>query len=399
VGAKRRGRGEDAVYFDHEGEPCQDARYHKRCQGRWRGVVSLGFGPGGKRIRRKVSGKTKTEVADALRALHEELGRGLHTSRTYTVRQAVDDWLAVGLPGRSERTRSVYREATAPLLEQIGHNALRDLSAGDVRSGLEALAGRVSTRYLQIARGSLMRAIKHAEAHDLIGRNVAALVDTPKGQEGRPSKSLTLDQARDVLKAAEQSRIYAYVVLSVVIGLRTEELRALRWTEVDIDAGTVAVYRAVRHGGDTKTLKSRRVLKLPQIGVDALGKLRADQAMDRMLAGGAWQEHALVFCSSVGTPLDAANVRREFRKITKSAGLGEGWTPRELRHTFVSLMSDDGVMVEEIALLVGHKRTATTEVVYRHDLRPVIRTGAEVMDRIFDSGTTVNSTDGESKTG
>ena len=221
MGAKRRSHGDDAVYFDHEGAPCQDARLHKRCPGRWRGVVSLGFGADGKRIRRKVSGKTRTDVAEALRALHEELGRGLHTSRTYTVRQAVDDWLDSGLPGRSERTRSVYRQATAPLLEQIGAKALRDLSAGDVRAGLEAMAGRVSTRYLQIARGSLVRAIRHAEANDLVGRNVAALVDTLQGQVGRPSKSLTLEQARAVLAAAEQSRIYAYLVLSVVIGLRT----------------------------------------------------------------------------------------------------------------------------------------------------------------------------------
>jgi integrase len=246
----------------------------------------------------------------------------------------------------------------------------------------------VSTRYLQIARGSLVRAIRFAEADDLVGRNVAALVGTPEGQEGRKSKSLTLEQARAVLTAAEGLRIYAYLVLSVVTGLRTEELRALRWTEVDLMAGTVAVYRAVRHGGDTKTLKSRRVLRLPEMGVDALAGLYADQARDRALAGDAWQEHGLVFCTSVGTPLDAANVRREFRKVAESAGLGEKWTPRDLRHTFVSLMSDDGMAVEEIARLVGHNRSTTTETVYRHELRPVIGTGAEVMDRIFDASGT-----------
>jgi len=214
---------------------------------------------------------------------------------------------------------------------------------------------------------------------------VAALVGTPEGQEGRKSKSLTLDQARAVLNAAEGLRIYTYIVLSVVTGLRTEELRALRWTEVDLVAGTVAVYRAVRHGGDTKTLKSRRVLRLPQLAVDALLKLQAEQARDRAVAGDAWQDLGLVFCTSVGTPLDAANVRREFRKAAKAAGLGEKWAPRDLRHTFVSLMSDDGVPVEEIARLVGHNRSATTEVVYRHELRPVIGTGAEVMDRLFNA--------------
>ena len=85
----------------------------------------------------------------------------------------------------------------------------------------------------------------------------------------------------------------------------------------------------------------------------------------------------------MGTPLDAANVRREFRKITAAAGLGADWAPRDLRHTFVSLMSADGVPTEEIARLAGHNRTATTELVYRHELRPVIATGAEAMDRIL----------------
>jgi len=49
-----------------------------------------------------------------------------------------------------------------------------------------------------------------------------------------------------------------------------------------------------------------------------------------------------VFTSTLGTPLDASNVRREFRKVTEAAGLGAGWPPRDLRHTFVSLMSADG---------------------------------------------------------
>jgi integrase len=59
------------------------------------------------------------------------------------------------------------------------------------------------------------------------------------------------------------------------------------------------------------------------------------------------------------------------------------WTPRELRHSFVSLMSSSGVPVEEIARLAGHSSTRTTEVVYRRELRPVLTTGAEVMDKIF----------------
>ena len=123
---------------------------------------------------------------------------------------------------------------------------------------LDALAGRLSTRSLQITRLCLERAIRHAEVRDLVGRNVAALIKAPAGRAGRPPKSLTLEQAQDLLRAAVGSRPYAYVVLSVTTGLRTEELRALRWNEVDLDldAGTVAVYRAVRVTADTKTPKA-----------------------------------------------------------------------------------------------------------------------------------------------
>jgi hypothetical protein len=111
TGAKRRGHGEDTIYF-------------AAAKNRYVGAVSLGFGPDGRRIRRKVYGRTKQEVRDKLKTLHAELDRGLRTSGRYTVRQAVEDWLRDGLPGRSERTRGVNREATAPLLELIGSKPL-----------------------------------------------------------------------------------------------------------------------------------------------------------------------------------------------------------------------------------------------------------------------------------
>jgi integrase len=370
------------------------------------GAVSLGFGPNGKRIRRKVSGKTKQEVRAKLQALHQEMNTGIRSSSTYTVRQAVDDWLREGLNGTSERTRTLYDGLLGPLLDAIGARPLRVLSAGDVRSGLNQLAARYSTRSLQITRNSLERAIRHAEADDLVGRNVAALVKAPQGRSGRPSKSFTLDQAKALLSVSEHTRLYAYVVLSLLVGIRTEEARALRWdhvvTWVDDSAGwqpitsaefdpsragegrfALYVWRSEREGGDTKTGKSRRTLSLPERCVKALRQQRDQQERDRLMAGELWQEHGLVFASRVGTPLSANNVIRAFRVITKKAGLGEDWVPREMRHTFVSVLSANGVPVESIALLAGHDRTATTELVYRHEIRPALTQGAEVMDKIF----------------
>lgn len=63
--------------------------------------------------------------------------------------------------------------------------------------------------------------------------------------------------------------------------------------------------------------------------------------------------------------------------------MANDWTPSEMRHSFVSLLSDDGMPIEQIARLVGHTSTAVTETVYRHQIRPVIVEGAGVMDRIF----------------
>jgi integrase len=275
-----------------------------------------------------------------------------------------------------------------------------------VRAVLGKLRPRYSTRSLQITRNCLDRAIQHAQANDLVARNVAALVTSPRGRTGRPSKSFTVDQAKALLAAAEGTRMHAYVALSLLAGIRTEEARALRWDHVvrwvsdaagwqpvsaaGFDSGidgegrfAIYVWRSERFGGDTKTGKSRRTLALPHRCVQALRDQRKRQAKDRLGAGVVWQDHGLVFASTIGTPLTASNVIRSFRALTERAGLGSSWAPREMRHTFVSVLSANGVPVESIALLAGHDRTTTTELVYRHEIRPALTQGAEVMDNIF----------------
>lgn len=97
------------------------------------------------------------------------------------------------------------------------------------------------------------------------------------------------------------------------------------------------------------------------------------------------EEHGFVFSSAVGKPHDAANVRRAFRQSLKDIDEinADEWTPRQLRHSFVSLLSDRGVSLEAVSRLVCHSGTAVTEEVYRKQIRPVIQTGAVVMDGIF----------------
>ena len=377
--AKRRAYGEDGIYFD-------------KSKGRYIGAVSLGYEAGGKRLRRKVSGRTKTEVKDKLKAMHSDLDAGVRTSASYTVADAVADWMREGRDGRAASTLRRDAIILRPVLAAIGDVPLHELTTHDVRRALSGMAASKSSATVALAHNCLERAIRHAESGDHVRRNVAGLVKPPTGQAGRPSRSLTIDQAAALLAAAHDSRIGAYVVLSLLTGIRTEEARALRWDHVDLDGDPdadppvvphMAVWRSVRAHGDTKTERSRRTLALSQTAIDALSEHRDRQADDRQAADELWQNHGLVFTTKIGTQLDDANVRREFRKITKAAGLGEGWAPRELRHSFVSLLSSSGVPVEEIARLAGHSSSRTTEVVYRRELRPVLIRGAQVMDQIF----------------
>jgi integrase len=310
---------------------------------------------------------------------YSELDAGLRTAQGYAVEKAVADWLEERLPGRTVKTVEANRDSLRPLRAVIGRIPLKDLTVQDVRTALKKMAATHSTRTLQKGHNCLTRAVRHAEGQDLVRRNVSALVDTPRGLEGRPSLSLTLDQASALLEAAEASRLHAFIVLCLLTGVRSEEARALTWEHVDLEAGTISVWRSVRAHGDTKTNRSRRTLKLPEIAVEALRGQRERQAAERAQAGELWQEHGLVFTTSVGTGYES----RDFRRVTAAAGLGARWVPKELRTSFVSMMSYQGVPVEEIARLAGHASSRTTEVIYRRELRPVITTGAEVMDQIF----------------
>jgi integrase len=382
--ATRRSRGDGGLYWD-------------KTRQRWIAEVTIGYSPSGRRIVRKASGKSKTAAQRKLKEIIRDHDDGLAIApHNYTVADAVREWLEFGLSGRAVATVDKCTIlANTHVIPGLGARKLRELSADDVDRWLADKAKILSTRSLRETRSVLKRAVTRAQARDKVKRNVVLLCEVPQGRQGRPSKSLTLSQAEALLVAAEGSSLYAYIVLSLLIGARTEELRALTWSHVDLDGKpatrttqaappSLMVWRSVRAGSDTKTKKSRRTLALPQRCVDALQTHRVRQEEIRQATGRRWQDNELVFPSAVGTPADASHMRRSFRKVVESAGLDPGqWTPRELRHSFVSLMSDAGVPVEHIARLVGHSGTTTTETVYRKQIRPVLLDGAQAMDRIF----------------
>lgn len=349
---------------------------------RWVASVTVGYTPSGKRIVKRARGRTKTEAQRKLKEILRDYEDGLAIGPYgYTVADAVRDWLAFGLSGRDSATvEKCTILANTHVIPALGARKLRELSADDVDKWLAGKAAILSTRTLGEVRSVLKRAITRAQARDKVKRNVVLLCEVPQGCQGRPSKSLTLRQAEALLDAAQGSGLHAYVVLSLLIGARTEELRALTWSHVDLDSDppSIRVWRSVRAGGETKTRKSRRTLALPQRCVDALRDHERRQVDIRRAAGSRWQDNDLVFPSQVGTPSDASHVRRSFRRVVAAAGLNRGdWTPRELRHSFVSLLSDAGVPIEQISRLVGHSGTMTTETIYRKQIRPVLMQGAD----------------------
>jgi len=126
--------------------------------------------------------------------------------------------------------------ARTHVIPALGARKLAQLSAEEVDQWLAAKAETLSTDTLHRLLLILRQSIRRAQARDLIKRNVALLCDVPRGTAGRPSKSLTLTQAADLLTASQRHPgMHAYIVLSLLTGARTEELRALTWSHVDLD--------------------------------------------------------------------------------------------------------------------------------------------------------------------
>jgi integrase len=383
--SSRRPRGDGGLHWDQRRQ-------------RWVATATVGYDGRGKRLVRHGYGRTKTEAKAKLRDLLRSREDGVVLTRDgYAVRQAVEDWMEHGLSSRDKATRDANRHLCEKhVLPYLGARKLRDLTATEVDEWLATLATSLSTRTLQGVRACLNRAVRRAMARDKVKRNVVELTEVPTGLPGRPSKAMSAQHADDVITKTASDRMHSYIVVSLLTGARTEELRALRWEHVHLEGRPdvtppvppfVEVWRSVRAGGDTKTMKSRRTIALPDLCVRALVTRRAQQDAERHAAGEQWHETGLVFTTRLGTAMDAANVRRDFRRtLALVPGLKpEEWTPRELRHSFVSLLSDAGVPIEDVSRLVGHSSTSVTELVYRHQIRPVIQSGATIMDRLFSS--------------
>jgi integrase len=242
-------------------------------------------------------------------------------------------------------------------------------------------------------RALLARAIRRAQRDGLVHRNVAELAEVPRGTR-RSSKAMTLDQIRALLGADLTPWWRAYIVTALTCGRRPAEMLGLRWHDVDFRDSTIRVRmclkalpgpdgRRVLTLADLKTDRSRRSMALPRDAATVLRVLKAQQAEGRLRLGTGYTDSGLVFAAESGGPRWPQDVRRQFGQLCEGARLGPGWHPHETRHTWVSVLSDAGGDIKDIADAAGHVSSSVTRNVYRHQLADKLTKASAAMDRIF----------------
>lgn len=147
--------------------------------------INLGTDGAGRRRRRKLSAASKAELESKVDAARRELAQGVKSSPTYTVDEAVDDWLNLGMGDKAPKTIATLGDLLAPVTAQLGKSKLRELTSEDVRKALVSIAETRSSRTVRDSRAALVRVITFVQARELIGRNVAALVKAPPGKGPR----------------------------------------------------------------------------------------------------------------------------------------------------------------------------------------------------------------------
>ena len=215
---------------------------------------------------------------------------------------------------------------------QLAPQQLQQLYAERLRSGLSA----TTVHHLHAA---LHRALHQATRWGVVTRNVAELVDPPRGRQPEIT-TLSREQARVLLAAAGTERLEALYVLALTTGMRQGELLALHWRDVQLDEGCLQVRGTLQRSkdeglciGNPKTRRSRRRIELSSTALQALRVHRERRARERAGRGAAWDEHNLVFPNQCGRPMEASNlVLRSFRPLLQGRGASANPLPRPAPH-------------------------------------------------------------------
>jgi integrase len=355
----------------------------KRSDGRYEARLTT---PDGKR--RSFYGKTRAEASQKLLQAQKAVSDGLPLAgERQTMSAFLETWLRDAATPRVRpktllRYQQIVRLHIAP---EIGRVPLARLSPQHVEKMLSEVSAKgASPRTVEHCRAVLRNALHHAMRHSLVGRNVAALADVPPVPT-REITPLTPVAARRILDAVVNDRLQALFTVALACGLRQSETLGLRWSDVNVDAGTLSIQRTLQrvNGAFTffppKTPRSRRTIAMPAPVASALLQHMKRQLEERMLIGDAWegdQWSSLVFTDEIGRPLTSFRVSRRFRKLLHLAGLPP-MRYHDLRHGAASLMAAQGVPARVAMEILGHAQISTTMNIYTHIAPELQRDAAE----------------------
>ena len=328
--------------------------------------------------RRYVSGKNKGETRAALTKAKADRDGGLvFESGVLTVGQYLSRWLSDSVRDTVRPTTYARYEQNARrhIIPSLGRLKLKNLSPAHVRSLYrEKLDAGLSGRTVQYVHVTLHKALKQAAADGLIPRNAAANVRAPRPQK-KEILPLTPEQARVLLESARGDRFEALYVLAVHCGLRQGELLALKWQDLDLEAGTLQVRRTLSFTKDgptfnpPKTAKGRRRISLTTAAVEALRDHLRRQIADVEALGDAYEDQGLVFPGEKGQPLRPWSLTGgPYPRLLERAGLPKDTRFHDLRHTCATLLLCEGVHPKLVQELLGHATIAIALDTYSHVL-------------------------------
>jgi integrase len=305
----------------------------------------------------------------------------------------LEDWLAdvVRLSVRPKTFVSYRSVVRLHLVPCLGQHRLVELRPTDVQAFLNARAASgLAPRSVAYLRNVLRQALGHAERSELVGRNVARLALPPRIPR-REVHPLSPDQARTFLAAIGGDRFEALYLLALGCGLRQGEILGLRWSDLDLDGGTVRVRQALQRVEgrfalvEPKSSTSRRIVALPAIVRAGLLAHRERQGKEGPGRAVADEFADLVFTTTVGTPIDGISVTRRFQRILKAAGLPHQRF-HDLRHACASLLLAQGVPARVVMETLGHSQISLTLNTYSHVIPALGREAAERMDEVLTRG-------------
>ncbi len=369
----KRGNGEGSVY--------------QRKDGRWVGQY-LVYLPSGPKYR-YIYAKTRKEAADKLtKAMADRNGGIVFDDQSLTVLDFLDVWLSDCVKdtirvSTFERYKSITDLHISPMLGRLRLKALTPAHVqGFYRGRLDSGLSPATVQKIHVV---LHKALAQAVKWSLVPRNVteAATAPRPSPKEMRP---LSAEEVRKLLDAASGDRLEALWVLAVHTGMRQGELLALKWTDVDLEAGKVSVRRTLTREsghytlGEPKTKRSRRTVKLTGAATEALRTHLERQMEDMDRLGDLYRDQGLVFTSDSGAPLNPSNIRnRNLRRLTGKAGLPK-IRFHDLRHTCATLLLSKNVHPKIVQEMLGHATVAITLDTYSHVLPGMGDQAAQAME-------------------